>query len=243
VELAELIRRMPSVAGVNPQRAVMESFDCHVPMMSLPLACNTTLKTIPARVPYLAPMPKLVDAWRERVVRDSGDANLRVGIAWAGRPQHTDDKYRTLALAAFAPIAQAVGDGVIFYSLQKWDPAGEGAHPPPGMRLIDTGPKLFDFSDSAALIANLDLVITVDTAVAHLAGAMGKPVWTFIPFAPDFRWLLDRADTPWYLTMRLLRQQRANDWSHPIRQAAERLRDLAAAASYNGRADSKGSSI
>jgi ADP-heptose:LPS heptosyltransferase len=111
---------------------------------------------------------------------------------------------------------------------------------------------LFDFSDTAALIANLDLVITVDTAVAHLAGAMAKPVWTFIPFAPDFRWLLARADSPWYPTMRLLRQQRISDWSHPIAEAGARLRDLAAAAiaagaadppSYNGSADSTGSPV
>jgi tetratricopeptide (TPR) repeat protein len=248
-ELAELIRRMPSVAGVNPQRQVAESFDCHIPMMSLPLACNTTTpKLIPASVPYLTPPAKLVEAWRERVRRD-GPAKLRVGIAWAGRPQHLDDKYRTLSLAQFGPIAQAAGDGVIFYSLQKWDAAAEGASPPPGLRLIDTGPKLFDFADTAALIANLDLVITVDTAVAHLAGAMAKPVWTFIPFAPDFRWMLARADTPWYPTMRLLRQQRTSDWSGPIAEAAARLRDLAVAAaaagvqSYNGLADSRGSPV
>jgi tetratricopeptide (TPR) repeat protein len=230
VELVDLIRHMPSVAAVNPQRIVTEPYDCHVPMMSLPLACNTTsLKAIPARVPYLAATPKQIAAWRERVLRDAPHAKLRIGIAWAGRPQHLDDKYRTLSLASFAPIAEAAGNDVIFYSLQKGDSAAEAAHPPAGMRLIDMGPKLGDFADTAALIANLDLVMTVDTAIAHLAGAIATPVWTFIPFAPDFRWLLARPDSPWYPTMQLLRQPRLNDWSDPIKLAAERLRELVAA--------------
>ncbi|MEA2711861.1 MAG: hypothetical protein QOF78_4462 [Phycisphaerales bacterium] len=225
-ELADLIRRMPSVASVNPPVALAETIDCHLPLMSLPLACNTTLKTIPANVPYLAPDAKQIDAWRARVLND-GPARLRVGISWAGSALHNEDRFRTMRLEQFAPMARAAGDGVVFYSLQKCDADQQAAHPPAGMRLIDCGPKIFDFSDAAALIANLDLVITVDTAVAHLAGAMGRPVWVMLPFAPDFRWLLDREDSPWYPTMRLLRQQRLRDWSGPVHIAGERLHDLA----------------
>lgn len=224
-EVADLIRRMPAVAGINSPN--LNAFDYHIPLMSLPMACSTTPKTVPATVPYLTPFPKLVETWRERLGRDDPAARLRVGIAWAGRRSHKEDKWRSLRLEQFAPIARAAGPGVTFYSLQKWDEAGEAARPPEGMRLVDAGPRLGDFSDSAALIANLDLVITVDTAVAHLAGAMGRPAWVFLPFAPDFRWMLEREDTPWYPTMRLLRQRRHGDWLEPIAAAASRLRDLA----------------
>jgi tetratricopeptide (TPR) repeat protein len=221
-ELADLIRRMPAVAAVNPPN--LNACDFHVPMLSLPLACNTTTpKAVPAPIPYLAPFPKLVDAWRERIKREDPNARLRVGLAWAGRSTHREDRFRSLRLEQFAAIANTAGDGVTFYSLQKWDPAGEASRPPAGMRLIDAGPRLGDFSDAAALIANLDLVICVDTAVAHLAGAMGKPVWVLLPFSPDFRWMLGRADTPWYPTMTLLRQTAFADWTAPIAEAAARL--------------------
>ena len=196
-------------------------FDLHLPLMSLPLAFNTTLKTIPAEIPYLTADPKLIEVWRQRV-HDDG-AKLRVGISWSGRPAHLEDKQRALRLEQLAPLAAA--PGAVFYSLQKWDPDNQAANPPEGMKLIDSAGKLQDFSDTAALIANLDLVISVDTAVAHLAGALGKPVWTLLPFAPDFRWMLDRADTPWYPTMRLLRQTRPGDWPDVIARAAAVLSD------------------
>jgi hypothetical protein len=198
----------------------LPAFDLHAPLMSLPLLFNTTLKTIPATIPYLTGSPPLAQTWAKRVADDG--AKRRVGLAWAGRPQHPSDARRSLPLEALAPLGEV--EGVVFYSLQKWDEDRQAARPPAGMRLVDSAPRLADFSDSAALIENLDLVISVDTAVAHLAGAMGKPVWTLLPFAPDFRWLLERPDTPWYPTMTLLRQRSSGSWAEPIRQAAERLR-------------------
>ena len=218
-ELVELIRHMPAAPDVIPIGGSLPQFDFHIPLMSLPLAMNTTLKTIPAQVPYLAAAPKVAQVWAERVKNDG--PGVRVGLAWAGRATHQDDLQRSMPLHKLAPLSSA--PNVTFYSLQKWDPNHEVQNPPPGMRLIDAAPRLFDFSDSAALIANLDLVIAVDTAVAHLAGAMGKPVWLLLPFSPDFRWLLERSDSPWYPTMRLFRQPRPGDWDPVIAAVAQEL--------------------
>jgi hypothetical protein len=222
-ELVDLVRRMPTAPDVVALGDPLPPFDLHIPVMSLPLAFNTTLKTIPANVPYLSASPKVAHVWADRIKSDGGDeGTLRVGLAWAGRPTHRDDKQRSLRLEQLAPLASPAPD-VVFYSLQKWDPQREAARQPAGMKLIDAAEKLFDFSDSAAVIANLDLVIAVDTAIAHLAGAMGKPVWTMLPFAPDFRWMLDRPDSPWYPTMRLYRQPACDDWNSVLRQIAEDL--------------------
>ncbi|MEO6436390.1 MAG: tetratricopeptide repeat protein [Tepidisphaeraceae bacterium] len=222
-ETLDLIRRMPDVTSAFGDGEPMPAFDLHAGLMSLPLLLSLTPSTIPSDVPYLSPSPKLVESWRERT-RGEG-ARLRVGLAWAGRATHKEDKRRSIRLADFAPLAEA--EGVVFYSLQKWDADQQASRPPADMRLIDTGPKLADFSDAAALMVNLDLIISVDTAVAHLAGALARPVWTLLPFAPDFRWMIDRSDTPWYPTMRLLRQTTRGDWTGPIRDATERLRAMA----------------
>ncbi len=219
-ELMDLIRRMPGAPEVIPLGAPIPAIDFHIPLMSLPLAFNTTPKTIPANVPYMSASVKVAQVWAERMKEDGG--GFRVGLAWAGRSTHLDDEARSMPLQTLAPLAAV--ENVTFYSLQKWDPNNEARNPPPGMRLMDAAAKLFDFSDSAALIANLDLVICVDTAVAHLAGAMGKEVWVLLPFSPDFRWLLDRGDSPWYPTMRLFRQRRPRQWSDVIAEVIEQLR-------------------
>jgi ADP-heptose:LPS heptosyltransferase len=140
---------------------------------------------------------------------------------WAGNPAHARDHDRSLLLSAFAPLAGL--RNVRVFSLQKGDRAAEARTPPPGMNLFDFTPELNDFADTAALVSNLDLVVASDTAVAHLAGAMGKPVWLLLPFAPDWRWMLNRTDSPWYPTMRLFRQRRWGDWSEPIEQIVATL--------------------
>jgi hypothetical protein len=136
---------------------------------------------------------------------------LRVGIAWAGSGRHTNDRNRSCTLEHFARLAGI--EGVYFYSLQKETPdpfewPGDAVAP-----LVELGSRIGDFADTAAIIENLDLVISVDTSIVHLAGALGRPVWTLLPFAPDWRWLTQRHDTPWYPTMRLFRQPRPGDWS------------------------------
>jgi hypothetical protein len=228
-ELVALMRSLPGQPDVMPLGQPPPRFDFHAPLMSLALAFNTTLKTIPASVPYLAPAKKAAEVWAQRL-RDSdapgGAPPLRVGLTWAGRSTHTNDRYRSIPLRDFAPLAEV--PGVAFYSLQKWDPAGEAKAPPAGLRFIDTASRLFDFSDAAALIANLDLVLCVDTAVAHLAGAMAKPAWVMLPYSPDFRWLLGRCDSPWYPTLRLFRQPGPGDWAAVFPAVVSELSAMAA---------------
>jgi hypothetical protein len=163
---------------------------------------------------------QLVADWQQRLASH----NVNVGLVWAGNPGHWRDRQRSLPLAAFVPLAQI--QGVSLYSLQKGATAVQVATVPVGMKLIDLAPELDDFATTTAVIANLDLVITVDTAVAHLAGAMGVPVWNLITSPPDWRWLLEREDSPWYPSMRLFRQETVGDWSLLIERVAEDLRSL-----------------
>ncbi len=227
----------------------VSGFDLHTPLLSLPLAFATTLETIPA-VPYLRPDPALAAAWGGRLAAalaapekgpekgpERGLRTIRrVGVVWGGSPGHGNDRNRSLPLAALAPLAAI--PGVRLVSLQKGPPADQLADPPAGMEILDLaalsgpgpgpgnapGSGLEDFADTAAAMANLDLVITVDTSVAHLAGALGRPVWVLLPFAPDWRWLLGRDDSPWYPTMRLFRQPAPGHWAPVLERVAERLR-------------------
>jgi hypothetical protein len=137
-----------------------------------------------------------------------------------GSAVHVDDKVRSISLATLAPLAR---EDVAFYSLQVGRGSEQAAKPPRGMELNDFTSRLADFADTAGLVSQLDLVICVDTAIAHLVGAMGKPVWVMIPHRPDFRWLLDREDTPWYPTMRLFRQQTPGNWNEVVERIGKAL--------------------
>lgn len=227
-----LERLFAGVQGIHQlvvQGDELPPFDVHCPLLSLPLAFGTSLETIPARIPYLVPEESLVQDWKTRLGKKDG---LRVGLVWAGNPRKHDqfasliDQRRSLSLAHFAPLAAVAG--IQYYSLQKGEAAAQVSQPPSGMELIDFTDALHDFSDTAALMANLDLLITVDTSVAHLAGGMGKPVWLLSRFDGCWRWLLNRADSPWYPGMRLFRQQTPGDWTGVIEQVrAELVRVLA----------------
>jgi hypothetical protein len=146
----------------------------------------------------------------------------KVGLVWAGSAENENDAVRTIALKKFLPLAKC--DGVKFFSLQKGDAAKESL--PEGLELIDWTEELTNFSETAGLVANLDLVITVDSAVAHLAGAMGKQVWILIPTSPDWRWMTGREDSPWYGSARLFRQKTRGDWAEVIERVAGELRKL-----------------
>ncbi|WP_094603232.1 Beta-barrel assembly-enhancing protease [Sporomusa silvacetica DSM 10669] len=200
-------------------------FDLVVPLLSLPHIFGTTLRTIPASVPYLTVDQHWVTTWQNKV--NCRESDLRVGLVWAGSPENIPGRIRTCGLKAMLPLADI--PGVTFYSLQTGEAANEANTPLPGMRLIDLTDDIADFADTAALIMNLDLVISVDTAVAHLAGALGKTVWTLLPAAGDWRWLLVRNDTPWYPTMRLFRQSAPGDWNGVMTAVAQELRTLATA--------------
>jgi len=160
----------------------------------------------------LSPDPKLLQSWKQRL----GPNTLHIGLAWAANPQHCEEGVdnRSCGLTALTPLAKLTN--TTFYSLQK-DSAGlEAKQPPPGMQLFDFSKSISDFADTAALIANLDLIITVDTAVAHLAGALGKPVWVLLPFDHTWRWLAGRSDSPWYPTAKVFHQSYPNDWNSII---------------------------
>jgi tetratricopeptide (TPR) repeat protein len=198
--------------------------DVYTAVLSLPRLHRTTLATIPATVPYLAVPAAARQRWAERIGNGEG---LRVGIVWAGNPKHINDLNRSLPLNALAPVLGVAG--VRFFSLQVGGREREIERLPEG-KVTDLAPELGDFIESAAAIAALDLVIAVDTSVAHLAGALGKPVWVMLPWVPDWRWLLDRSDSPWYPTMRLYRQPVRHDWTTVLQQVAD---DLAALAEGN----------
>lgn len=195
-------------------------FDLHVPLLSLPLRFGTGLDAIPADIPYLHPLPGPPPTVIERQ-----PGTLSVGLVWGGEPNHKGDAQRSIPLPALRPLLEV--KGVRWYSLQKGVRERElaAADAPPG--IADLAPFIGDFADTAALAAQLDLVVSVDTAVCHLAGALGRPAWVLVPFAPDWRWLLSRTDTPWYPTLRLFRQPALDDWASLIPVVASRLAAVA----------------
>jgi tetratricopeptide (TPR) repeat protein len=210
--------RMASFPGVGDLPAA----DFHCPLLSLPDVFGTSLETIPATIPYLRPDPAQAAAWARRF---AGLPHPRVGLIWGGRPNNAHDRLRSIALARLAPLAAVAG--VSFVSLQKGEAAAQAAAPPPGMALHDVAGDLQDFADTAAAISALDLVITVDTAVAHLAGAMGQRVWVMNRRYTDWRWLLEREDSPWYPSLRLFRQPHHGDWDTVIARVATALQAFA----------------
>jgi tetratricopeptide (TPR) repeat protein len=202
-----------------PGHEGLPDFDLHCPVLSLPRVFATTLADVPDETPYLVADPADVAAWSRRLSVLPG---LRVGLVWAGNPQYSDDSRRSLWLAQLAPLAMA---GVSLVSLQT-GAAAHGSHPPAGMTLLDASGDLHDFADTAAAITALDLVISVDTASAHLAGALGKPVWLLNRFDSDWRWLVERDDSPWYPSMRIFRQRAFGDWDSVISAVASALTRL-----------------
>jgi tetratricopeptide (TPR) repeat protein len=197
-------------------------FDFYCPIMSLGLVFGTNLQTIPAEVPYLRPPAELCEAWGRKLGPARG--RLRVGIVWAGSPNHGNDRRRSIRLDQLAPLASV--PNIEFFSLQKGKPAEQVNQPPNGMSLANLSPDITDFADTAAIISHLDLVICVDTSVAHLAGALAKPVWVMLPRETDWRWMLHREDSPWYPTMRLFRQKPPGNWSELIQRVARALADF-----------------
>jgi tetratricopeptide (TPR) repeat protein len=219
--LVRLLSQLPGVDRVMARGETAPPFDLHCPMLSLPLAMNTTLDTIPAAAAYLHAPEEAAAVWRRRLADLCGDAP-RIGLAWAGNPRRHSpdlalvDRRRSMAPARLAPLFEVAG--VSFVSLQK-----DGPRPPDGFPLIDVMSEMADFADTAALIANLDLVVTVDTAIAHLAAALGKPVWIMDRFDSCWRWLRGRQDSPWYPTARLFRQPAPDDWETVVSRVRDEL--------------------
>jgi tetratricopeptide (TPR) repeat protein len=217
--LTRLFKTMNAIDLVIPDdtKSSPPDYDYHAPMLSLPMLLGTTLDTVPNTVPYLFAPVDQIAVWADQL-RPTTD--LKVGLVWAGnsRSNHPSayavDRRRSMQLNQFAKFANT--PGFQFISLQKGEPARQLETPPPGLTVIDCMNDVQDFADTAALIANLDLVISVDTSVVHLAGAMGKPVWVLSRFDGCWRWLRNREDSPWYPTMRIFRQPSAGDWQSVI---------------------------
>jgi hypothetical protein len=217
-----LVRVMSTLRGVEIVVARGErlpEFGCTCPLMSLPRVFGTAVESIPASVPYLG-VPDGVAS--DRMVCPPGVR--RIGLVWGGSPGHQRDERRSIGLDLFCPLTRL--DGFRWYSLQKGPAAAALRTGPPDLKVLDLASSIGDFADTAAIISQLDLVVTVDTSVAHLAGALGKPVWILVPAKSDWRWLLDRTDSPWYPTARLFRQRREGDWAREIDQVHQALLSL-----------------
>ena len=206
--LAPLLAGMPGVAGAVTRGDALPAFDLHTSLMSLPRAFRTTLETVPADVPYLAPPPAQIASWRERLGRSRA---LRIGIAWSGTPSPWN---RAIPLQLLLPLAQRTSCELHVLQTEIWSADRTTLAALPQVR--DHSDALADFADSAALVSLMDLVVSIDTAAAHLAGALGVPTWLLLPVGPDYRWMLGRADSPWYPTMRLFRQPALHDWQSVV---------------------------
>ena len=218
--LHRLLAQTPGAAEVICRDEALPEFDWQCPLLSLPLALCTEFDTIPAQIPYLYPDPVQVEVWKQRLPGDS----LRIGLAWAGSPLHPHERWRSIPLEQLAPLTKL--EGTRFYSLQMGAPAGQVQQLGARVHLVDLQSEQKDFADTAAIVANLDLVISIDTSVAHLAGAMGKPVWVLLSKSSDWRWFLDRDDSPWYPTARLFRQSTLGDWQDVVTRVERELREL-----------------
>jgi tetratricopeptide (TPR) repeat protein len=220
-ELLRLFAQVPGLAVIVPRGRPLPEFDFQVALQSLPRIFKTKLESIPAKIPYLSAFRQDASRWNDRLQAEM-EAGLRVGLVWSGSNAVGEDQ-RSRSVAIFSPLAKI--PGVRFFSLQKGVEAGQ--IPPPQLHLTNYTGEINDFADLAALIDNLDLVISVDTSAAHLCGAMGKPVRVLIPYRSDFRWLRDRSDSPWYPTMKLFRQKTIGDWDEVIGTVANDLSALA----------------
>ncbi len=220
--LHPLLSGLPGVSQCLPNlRQGQPAFDFHCPITSLPLAFRTTLETIPAPTSYLPTPPRdRRQVWEGRLGRHD---RLRVGLVWSGNPKHTNDRKRSIPLGTFSSILDA---DATFVSLQKDPSSVDKAILLERTDIVDLTAHLSDFMETAALISCLDLVITVDTSVAHLAGALGRPTWILLPYTPDYRWLLDREDSPWYPTARLFRQAATREWSSVLDRTRTELMAL-----------------
>jgi Flp pilus assembly protein TadD len=220
-EMRPLIGQLPGVKLLFERWDDCPPCTAFCPLSGLPRLHGTRLDTIPADIPYLRPGAAKVASWAARLEALCTPRYRRIGLAWAGRPTHLNDHNRSVALSALAPIAAV--DGVTLVSLQKGSPQAQVGSYFGRAPLINLGPEIADFDDTMAIMEGLERVITVDTSIAHLAGAMGKPAWILLPHAADWRWLEERADTPWYPSVRLFRQPQHGDWESVTSLVAEAL--------------------
>jgi tetratricopeptide (TPR) repeat protein len=223
--LVDLVHDLPGAWQIVARGERLPPFDMHCPLPSLPLASTTLLETIPADVPYLRASASHVDKWRRSLERAaSAEAKLKVGLCWAGNPNLANDHMRSVDLRSLLPLFSC--PDVQVFSLQKELREGDrellADHP----QIVHLGDQLDTFADTAAIISLLDVVVSVDTVIAHLAGALGARTWVLLPYVPEWRWLMGRENSPWYPTMRLFRQPRLNDWPGAVTAVKDALSEL-----------------
>ena len=220
-----LVQLMGSLAGpaeIVESGDALPAFDIHCPLLSLPLAMGTRLDTVPAQVPYLSVAPDKAAEWGARL---GAKTRPRIGLAWSGNVIHERDKERSIGLRNFLRLLDI---DATFVSLHKEVGADDAGVLAERSDILHFGDALADYTDTAALIAQLDLVVSVDTSVVHLAGALAKPVWILVTYVPDWRWMLEREDSPWYPTARLFRQTAAREWDSVLARVHAALRDFVA---------------
>lgn len=205
---------------IIPGGALPPAFDTHCELMSLPMALGLRLEDLPGPIPYLQPDPARLARWRDRL---AALHRPLVALNWAGRPTHFNDAARSVSFATLAPLA---GAGVTFLAIQKGPTAAQSDPAPPGMLIERLDDEIVDFDDTAAILSIADLLISVDSSPVHLAGALGRPAWVMLPHAPDWRWLTQRSDTPWYPTHRLFRQHRRHRWDEVVADLSAALKKL-----------------
>jgi tetratricopeptide (TPR) repeat protein len=220
-DLVPILRQIPGLGRIVTRWETTGEFDAYIPLSGMPRIAGTTVDTIPTPIPYLHPDSAKIAAWKQRLDALTPSGKKRIGLVWAGRPTHKNDRKRTVKLEQFAPLFARPDLAIV--TVQKGDQIAQvgsyfGAAP-----LVNLGPSISDFTDTLAILPSLDHLVTIDTSVAHLAGASGIATSVILPYAPDWRWLLDRDDTPWYPSLRLYRQQRPYDWSGVIDRIAVAL--------------------
>lgn len=217
-DLVPLLRQHAGLGKIITSWEHAGEYDCYIPLSGLPrLACITT-ENIPDTGAYLSVKPALIESWREKLARLAPPGKRRIALVWAGRPTHKNDRKRTLKLSQFAPLF-ALPD-VAVLTVQKGEQISQAGSYYGAAPLLNLGPEIDDFLDTMAILKNVEHLVTIDTSVAHIAGAIGVPTSLVLPHAPDWRWLLGRDDTPWYRSVKLYRQERAYDWAGVIERVA-----------------------
>ncbi len=220
--MVDLVKTIPGVVQAVGEQGPVPPVDYHIPIMSLPRVYNTSLETIPGEFPYIKTNPEKSAYWKKELAART--SKFKVGLVWEGGAFQPENFLRSASLAEYAPLGEV--PGVAFFSLQKGPSEVQSKNPPAGMDFTDLAPHIKDFSDTAAILENLDLLISIDTSVIHVAGALGKPILMFLAWSPGHMWMFKREDTPWYPTVRIYRQPAFKDWATPVARVKKELEKI-----------------